>query len=92
MLRKMVYFLENHDEDPAARSFGKEFQKAAAIVIATIRGTLFIQERQTKGYEEHLAIQRWVTEKTETPNITYDSTFLTFVIRSYGMSAVFNKN
>ncbi|MFH0790795.1 MAG: alpha-amylase family glycosyl hydrolase, partial [Candidatus Omnitrophota bacterium] len=60
ILKKLVHFIQNHDEDPAVRL--RFLEKAAAIFIATIPGIPFIYDLQANGYTRKLPIQKVVVE------------------------------
>lgn len=55
--KKLVRFLENHDEDRAIIAFGKEKSKVAAIIISTIPGMHFYFDGQFEGKKIRLPIQ-----------------------------------
>ncbi|MCG2726263.1 MAG: glycosidase [Elusimicrobia bacterium] len=44
-----VRFIDNHDEMPSVKSFGREKAQAAAIIISTIKGLRFYQDAQLDG-------------------------------------------
>lgn len=46
---KCLRFLENHDEERATVSFGKNKSRAAATITATVPGLRFFQEGQLEG-------------------------------------------
>jgi glycosidase len=50
-------FIENHDEERAVSTFGKEKSKAAAIVISTIQGLRFYFDGQLEGKKIKLPVQ-----------------------------------
>ncbi|MFG2003474.1 hypothetical protein ACGFNU_30375 [Spirillospora sp. NPDC048911] len=47
--RRLVRFLENHDEPRAAATFGQEQERAAAVVVATLPGAPLWHEGQLDG-------------------------------------------
>ncbi|MFH1379277.1 MAG: alpha-amylase family glycosyl hydrolase [bacterium] len=67
-LSKSIHFLENHDEERAAKIFGIEGQKAAAVCIAGIPGVPLIHQGQMKGKLERLPVQRIIPKSNEPPD------------------------
>ncbi|MFW9937609.1 MAG: alpha-amylase family glycosyl hydrolase [Candidatus Thorarchaeota archaeon] len=55
--KKLVHFIENHDEQRALSVFGEEASKAAAIIAFTLPGARLIYEGQLHGYEIKLPVQ-----------------------------------
>jgi len=55
--RKLLRFIENHDEQRAIEVFGEEPSKAAAIIALTLPGARLIFEGQIEGYEVKLPVQ-----------------------------------
>ena len=55
--QKSVRFLENHDEERAISSFGKQRSMAAAVIISTIQGLRFYQDGQFEGKKVKLPVQ-----------------------------------
>lgn len=55
--KKLVRFIENHDEERALVSLGKEKSKAAAVIISTIPGLHFYFDGQFEGKKIKLPIQ-----------------------------------
>jgi hypothetical protein len=56
--RKSLRFIENHDEQRAARAFSSEgWHLAAAVVAATVPGMLLIHEGQLEGRRTKLPVQ-----------------------------------
>ena len=47
--RKLVRFIENHDEPRAASTFSPEKERAAAVTIATVTGAKLFHEGQFEG-------------------------------------------
>jgi hypothetical protein len=47
--RKLVRFIENHDEPRAAEAFSPEKERAAAVTIATVTGAKLFHEGQFEG-------------------------------------------
>ena len=47
--QKSVRFIENHDEDRAATTFGNVKEKAAAIIMSTLQGMRFYNDGQWEG-------------------------------------------
>jgi hypothetical protein len=47
--RKLVRFIENHDEPRAAATFSPEKERAAAVTIATVTGAKLFHEGQFEG-------------------------------------------
>ncbi|MDQ7816710.1 MAG: alpha-amylase family glycosyl hydrolase [Melioribacteraceae bacterium] len=54
---KSLHFIENHDEERAFTSFGKEKSKAAALIISTIEGMRFFHDGQLEGKRIKLPVQ-----------------------------------
>ncbi len=55
--RRLVRFIENHDEQRAIFAFGKRKSMAAASIILTLPGAPLIFDGQTEGYSKKLPIQ-----------------------------------
>ena len=55
--RKLLRFIENHDEKRAIEVFGEEKSKAAAILVLTLPGARLIHEGQKNGYRIKLPVQ-----------------------------------
>lgn len=55
--KKSLRFIENHDEERAITSFGKNKSKAAAIIISTIQGMRFYYDGQFEGKKTRIPIQ-----------------------------------
>lgn len=55
--KKSLRFIENHDEERAVASFGKEKSKAAAIIISTVQGMRFYHDGQLEGKKIKLPVQ-----------------------------------
>lgn len=55
--KKSLRFVENHDEERAITSLGKEKSKAAAMVISTIQGMRFYHDGQFEGKKIKLPVQ-----------------------------------
>jgi glycosidase len=55
--KKLVRFIENHDEPRAVSVFGEEASKAAAMIALTLPGAKLIYEGQMRGYETKLPVQ-----------------------------------
>lgn len=55
--RKLLRFIENHDEQRVITAFGKEKSKAAAILTLTLPGARLIHEGQIRGYKLKLPVQ-----------------------------------
>jgi len=47
--RKLVRFVENHDEERALHAFGLEKSQAAAVIVTTLPGAKLIYEGQFEG-------------------------------------------
>jgi len=54
--RKLLRFLENHDEPRAAAIFSPEKERAAAVVIATLPGARLFHEGQFEGRKVRLPV------------------------------------
>lgn len=55
--KKSLRFIENHDEERAVTSLGKEKSKAAAVVISTLQGMRFYNDGQFEGKKIKLPVQ-----------------------------------
>lgn len=55
--RKLLRFIENHDESRAITAFGEERSRAAAIISLTLPGAKLVHEGQMKGYKVKIPIQ-----------------------------------
>jgi len=55
--RKLVRFIENHDEQRAIKIFGKKKSKAAALIALTLPGARLILEGQIYGHAIKLPVQ-----------------------------------
>jgi glycosidase len=54
--RKLVRFLENHDEERAAHAFGPEVEPAAAVIAFTLPGMRFFHDGQLEGRRKRLPV------------------------------------
>lgn len=54
--RRLVRFIENHDEPRAAASFAPGRERAAAVVIATLPGAPLFHDGQFEGKKVHLPV------------------------------------
>jgi hypothetical protein len=54
--RKLLRFIENHDEPRAASTFSSAKQRAAALTIATLPGTRLFHEGQLEGFKVRLPV------------------------------------
>ena len=63
--KRLLRFIENHDEERAIKVFGEEKSMAAAILTLTLPGARLIHEGQTNGYNIKLPVQlgRRLTEE-----------------------------
>lgn len=55
--KKLLRFIENHDEPRAVTVFGEEASKAAATIALTLPGAKLIYEGQMRGYEIKVPVQ-----------------------------------
>ncbi|TXT64815.1 MAG: Alpha-amylase [Promethearchaeota archaeon] len=71
--KKLVRFLENHDEIRVAKELGINLSKAAAMVILTLPGMGLIYEGQMKGYTRKVPVQlkRRGEEETDLDLLTF---------------------
>lgn len=76
--RKMVRFLENHDEKRAAEVFFTEKQCAAAVITFFAPGLLFFHEGQFEGWKKHASVHlnRRPAEKTTASLANFYTTLL----------------
>ena len=65
--KKLIRFIENHDEERAAHVFGRNKNKVAAVVISTLPGMRLYYDGQFEGKKIKLPVQlgREPFEKTE---------------------------
>jgi glycosidase len=70
--RKLVRFIENHDEQRAITKFGEERSFAAAIVAMTLPGARLIHEGQIKGFTIRLPVQLGRRQTEEIKQSTVD--------------------
>ncbi len=64
-LQSSVNFIENHDEPPAIKVFGRDRSLSAAIVISTLPGLRMFHQGQLQGNSVHVPVQM-VTAPYET--------------------------
>lgn len=87
--QRSVRFLENHDEERAARLLPSElWQFAAATVVATIPGMLLLQEGQMDGRTVRVPVQ--LHRHPEEPSNTRVRAFYTELLKTIN-NAVFKK-
>ncbi len=55
--KKSLRFIENHDEERAAASLGRDKSKAAALIISSIQGMRFYNDGQFEGKRVKLPVQ-----------------------------------
>jgi alpha amylase-like protein len=55
--RRLIRFIENHDEDRASATFGAARERAAAVVMSTLQGARLYHDGQFEGARTHLPIQ-----------------------------------
>lgn len=55
--RKLVRFIENHDEKRAITVFGEERSRAASILALTLPGARLVHDGQMNGYKIRIPIQ-----------------------------------
>ena len=54
--RRMIRFLENHDEPRAAATFPPHKNRAAAVALMTLPGAKLLHEEQAEGFHTHLSV------------------------------------
>ena len=84
--KKLLRFIENHDEPRAISTFGPEASKAAAVVAYTLPGASLIFEGQTYGSKIRLPVQLGrgpVEEKEENIMKFYDKLLRVFPGRGF---------
>ena len=54
--RRMIRFLENHDEPRAAATFPPHKNRAAAVALMTLPGAKLLHEEQAEGFHKHLSV------------------------------------
>lgn len=54
--KKLLRFLENHDEPRAAATFSPAKERAAAVVMMTLPGAKLLHEGQLEGYKVKLSV------------------------------------
>lgn len=69
LAHRQLRFIENHDEDRAAKALGEERSKAAALIMALVPGVSLFYQGQLKGYQVKLPVQllRRPYEDTHSP-------------------------
>jgi len=70
--RKCIRFMENHDEQRAASSFGKERSLAGAVITATVPGLHLFHEGQFEGYAVRVPVQLSSKKEEQTDTETKD--------------------
>ena len=55
--KRLLRFIENHDEPRAVSVFGEEASKAAAMIAFTLPGARLLYEGQMQGYEIKVPVQ-----------------------------------
>jgi Alpha amylase, catalytic domain len=55
--RRLIRFIENHDEPRAAPTFGSAPGRAAAVVMSTLQGARLYHDGQLDGFQSHVPIQ-----------------------------------
>ncbi|MBU2529967.1 MAG: glycosidase, partial [Elusimicrobia bacterium] len=55
--KRSVRFIDNHDEAPSIKTFGREKAFAAAIIMSTIKGLRFYQDAQLDGEMVKVPVQ-----------------------------------
>ena len=55
--KRLLRFIENHDEPRAIAVFGADASMAASIITSTLPGARLIYEGQTRGYEIKIPVQ-----------------------------------
>ncbi|MGY0022174.1 alpha-amylase [Streptomyces sp. YJ-C3] len=82
--RRLVRFLENHDEPRAARTLAPDKERAAAVLIATLPGATLWHEGQFTGRRIHLPVflDRRPAESADTSLRAFHERLLSGVHRS----------
>ena len=55
--RRLIRFIENHDEPRAVVAFGPKKSRAAAVVMSTLQGARLYHDGQLEGFRTHVPIQ-----------------------------------
>ena len=55
--KRLVRFIENHDEERATKLFGEKRSRAATVIILTLLGATLIHEGQMRGHKVKLPVQ-----------------------------------
>src|SRR5439155_13135406 len=55
--RKLVRFVENHDEERALTGFGLDKSRAAAVVVSTVPGAKLFHDGQFEGRRHRIPVQ-----------------------------------
>ncbi|MBY9007412.1 MAG: alpha-amylase [Candidatus Lokiarchaeota archaeon] len=55
--KKLVRFIENHDEQRSIKKLGEDYSKIAALLVLTLPGMGFLYEGQMKGYNIRVPVQ-----------------------------------
>jgi hypothetical protein len=79
--KHLVRFIENHDEERAAKVYAPEREKAAAAVIATLPGLTLWHDGQLEGYETRIPVHlgRGPDELADPRLLRFYTTLLTTV-------------
>lgn len=68
--RKLIRFIENHDEPRAVTDFGKERSFAAAVLITTLPGLKLFYQGQLEGFVNKVPVQMGYVDPEATDIIT----------------------
>lgn len=79
--RKLLRYIENHDEQRAVAVFGEEASMAAALITLTLPGARLVFEGQTHGLEKKLPVQlgRYPTEPDNIKIMEFYDKLLKFI-------------
>jgi len=79
--KKLLRFIENHDEQRAVAVFGEEASMAAALIALTLPGARLVFEGQIHGFEKKLPIQlgRYPTDSDNIDIMLFYDTLLNII-------------
>jgi hypothetical protein len=73
LLRRSLFFIENHDEARAASVFDTEENLAAMALLLALPGSVLIHQGQIEGFRQSLPIQLARRTPTEQPDVLLKS-------------------
>jgi hypothetical protein len=88
--RRMIRFLENHDEPRAAATFPPHKNRAAAVALMTLPGAKLLHEEQDKGFHTQLSVH--LGRRPEEPIDTLLESFYRRLLHSVRNAALCDGN